>query len=81
MSGTLFSAAATLVVGILFVALIGAGFIWIVPIMLLALVPLLGGTLFSKLRNSSSAQMEPSGVPSTVEASYTPQMDPSDRPT
>lgn len=81
MSGTLFSAAATFLVGFLFVVIIGAGFIWIVPIALLAVIPLLGGTLFTKLRNSSSAQDEPSGIPATQDASYTPQFDPSDRPT
>lgn len=81
MSGSLISAAATVIVGLIFVALIGAGFIWIVPIMLLALIPLLSGVVFSKIRNSSIAQDEPAGIPSTQEASYTPQFDPSDRPT
>ncbi len=81
MSGSLFSAAATFLVGLLAVVIIGAGFIWIVPIMLLAIVPLIGGSMFAKVRNSSVAQDEPSGIPSTADASYTPQMDPSDRPT
>ena len=79
MSGSLFSAAATLLVGLLAVVIIGAGFIWIFPIALLALVPILGGTLFSKVRTSSLAQDEPSGVPSSSEASYTPQVDPGGR--
>lgn len=81
MSGTLFSAAATLLVGFLLLAILGAGFIWIIPIALLAVVPLLGGTAFSKLRSSSLAQDEPSGIPSTQDASYTPTFDPTDRPT
>lgn len=81
MSGTLFSAGATLLVGFLFLVVLGAGFIWILPIALLAVVPLIGGTLFSKLRNSSLAQDEPSGIPATQDASYTPTFDPTDRPT
>ncbi|MCW3012882.1 MAG: hypothetical protein JWO90_3286 [Solirubrobacterales bacterium] len=81
MSGSLFSAALTLVVGLIFVAFIGAGFIWIVPILLLALIPLLSGSLLAKVRNSSVVQDEPKGIPSTQQSSYTPQFDPSDRPT
>lgn len=81
MSGSLISTAATVLIGLIFVAFIGAGFIWVVPVLLLGLIPLLGGAAFSKLRNSSVAQDEPAGIPSTQEASYTPQVDPSDRPT
>lgn len=55
MSGTLFSAGATLLVGLLLGAILGAGFIWILPIALLAVIPLLGGTLLSKARSSSMA--------------------------
>uniref|UniRef100_UPI001C5744EE hypothetical protein n=1 Tax=Aeromonas caviae TaxID=648 RepID=UPI001C5744EE len=81
MSGSLFSAAATFVVGLLLVVILGAGFIWILPIALLAVGPLAAGTLFTRVRNSSIAQDEPAGIPSTQQASYTPTMDPSDRPT
>ncbi len=81
MSGSLFSAALTFVLGLVAVAVIGAGFIWIVPILILALIPLLGGSLFSKVRNSSVVQDEPSGIPSTRDSSYVPTFDPSDRST
>lgn len=81
MSGSLFSAAATFLVGFILVAIIGAGFIWIVPIALLALIPLATGTLLTRVRNSSIAQDEPPGIPSTGKAAYTPQFGPSDRPT
>ena len=80
MSGPLFSTALTVVVGLLAVVFIGAGFIWIIPILLIALIPLVGGTLLGKVRNSSIAQDEPSGIPSTSDASYTPVFDPSERP-
>lgn len=79
MSGSLFSAAATFIVGILALVLVGAGFIWVLPILLLALVPLLAGTTFRKMRNSSVVQDEPSGIPSTRDAAYAPQSDPSAR--
>ncbi len=72
---------ATLLAGLLILVIVGAGFIWIVPIALLAVVPLAGGTLLGKLRRSSLVQESPSGVPSSQDASYTPQFDPSDRPT
>ena len=81
MSGSLISAAATVLIGLIFLAFIGAGFIWVVPVLLLGIIPLLSGAALSKVRNSSLAQDEPTGIPSTQEASYTPQMDPSDRPT
>lgn len=81
MSGSVFSAGATMLVGLVALAVLGAGFIWILPIALLALIPLLGGTLLGRVRNSSIVQDEPTGIPSTQEASYTPQFDPSDRPT
>ena len=79
MSGSLISAAATVLVGLILLAFVGAGFIWVVPILLLGLIPLLSGAAFSKLRNSSIAQDEPAGIPSTQEASYTPQVDPTER--
>lgn len=41
----------------------------------------LGGSVLSKMRNSSVVQDEPSGVPSTQDASYAAQSDPSARAT
>jgi len=81
MSGSVFSAAATLLVGILLLLGMGAGLIWVLPVALLALIPLLGASLMGKLRDASLGHEEPAGVPPTQDAAYTPQFDPSDRPT
>ena len=81
MSGSVFFSAITVLFGLVLLAILGAGFIWILPIAALALVPLLGATLLTRVRNSSIVQDEPTGIPASQEASYTPQFDPSDRAT
>ena len=79
MSGSAFSILATLLVALLAVVVVSAPVVLVVPVALLILLALLGAPMLKGLREGRVASSEPTGVPTTTEASYTPQVDPSDR--
>ena len=79
MSGSAFSVLAVVLIGVLAVAVVGAPFLIVLPIALLILIPFVVLPLMRGVKTGKLASAEPTGVPSTSEASFNPQMDPSDR--
>jgi Flp pilus assembly protein TadB len=79
MSGHVFSVAAVLILGVIALVITGGLALWVVPIALVAVLPLFAWPLLKAGRDVKLGSEEPAGVPSTAEASYQPQMDPADR--
>ena len=79
MSGHVFSVAAVLILGVIALIVTGGLALWVLPIALVAVLPLFAWPLLKAGRDVKLGAEEPAGVPSTSEASYQPQMDPADR--
>ena len=76
MSGSLFSFASVAIVGILAVVLTGLGAAWIIPVLIVALLPLLASPVLRMFSGRAVSGPEPHGVPTTSQASYDPQVKP-----
>lgn len=81
MSGALGSAYFTILVLIAAVLVTGVGVIWIVPLVFVMLAATMFNPIMRLFRESRLSGPGPKGVPSTRQASYNPQVDPSDHPT
>ncbi len=79
MSGPLFSFISVIVVGLLAVVLTGLGAAWIIPVLIVALLPLLASPVLRMFSGRAVSGPEPHGVPTTAQASYDPQFMPQQR--
>ena len=79
MSGYVFSAAMVIALGVVALIVTGGLALWVLPLALVALAPIFLWPLLKAGRDLKLGAEEPAGVPSTSQASYNPQMDPSDR--
>ena len=76
MVGSLYFVAIVAVVAVLAT---GVGALWIIPIIVVVLAATALNPVLNLIRNSRLAGPGPSGVPSTGDASFTPQQDPGER--
>jgi hypothetical protein len=79
MSGWVFSAFAVILLGVGALVVTGGLALWVLPLAIVALLPIFAWPLLKAGRDIKLGAEEPAGVPSTSEASYRPQMDPADR--
>ncbi len=79
MSGHLFSVAMAILIGVVALIVTGGLALWVLPIALVALLPIFAWPLLKAGRDIKLGADEPAGVPSTSQASYNPRMDPADR--
>lgn len=81
MSGALGSVYFTILVLVAAVVLTGVGVVWIVPLVFIMIAATMFNPIMRMFRESRLSGPGPQGVPTTKDASYNPQVDPSDHPT